>query len=296
MPVTPSPIDSLGCASSALHRDQALAGNGIRFYRKRTDEVLGHVTTPGTDRGFLTGVSMQPGHRRRILHEHHASLHEFNTHSIYLRSFADDYRADLKGPFDFVLMEISRPFFERAVEERAGRSSRTLDCITGRDDPVLSGLAAALAPALERPDWASALFVDQMGVVIGTHLVERYGGGSSHSSKKRRGLSSLHESRAKDMLCSRMNGDVTVAEIADACNLSRSHFIRAFRQSTGQTPHQWLLRYRVEAATSYLRDSQTPLAEIAHLCGFADQSHFTRIFSQLQGTPPGTWRRCLGNQ
>ena len=303
MPVTHAlavpAMDSLGCTSSALHRDQELIGNGIRFYRKRTDEVLGHVATPATDRGFLVGVSMQPGHRRRILHEHHASSHDFDARSVYVRNFADHYRADLKGPFDFVLMEISRGFFEQAVDERDGAGGRTrtraLEQVTGVEDPVLCALAAALAPALERPESASALFVDQMGVVIGTHLIETYGGGTAVSTKKQRGLSRLHEARAKEILRSRMDGTLSIADVAEACNLSRSHFIRAFRESTGQTPHQWLLKHRVELALGHMLGSQMPLAEIAHVCGFADQSHFTRVFTQAMGSPPGSWRRQVRN-
>lgn len=299
MPITQSlaasTVDSLGCASSALHRNQELTGNGIRFYRKRTDEVLGYVATPPTDRGFLVGVSMQPGHRRRILHEHHASSHDFDAQSVYVRNFADHYRADLKGPFDFVLMEISRGFFEQAVDEWAGHAARTLECVTGLKDPVLCALAAALAPALEHPESASALFVDQMGTVIGTHLIQTYGGGAAPAARKRRGLSRLHEARAKEFLRSRMDGNVSIADVADACNLSRSHFIRAFRESTGQTPHQWMLKHRVELALGHMLGSQMPLAEIAHVCGFADQSHFTRVFTQAMGTPPGSWRRQVRN-
>ncbi|MDB5879383.1 MAG: AraC family transcriptional regulator [Variovorax sp.] len=299
MPITQSlaasAVDSLGCASSALHRDQELIGNGIRFYRKRTDEILGYVATPPTDRGFLVGVSMQPGHRRRILHEHHASSHDFDAQSVYVRNFADHYRADLKGPFDFVLMEISRGFFEQAVDEGAGPAARTLECVTGLKDPVLCALAAAMAPALEHPESASALFVDQMGLVIGTHLIQTYGGGAAAATKKRRGLSRLHEARAKEILRSRLDGNVSIADVADACNLSRSHFIRAFRESTGQTPHQWMLKHRVELALGHMLGSQMPLAEIAHACGFADQSHFTRVFTQAMGAPPGNWRRQVRN-
>jgi AraC-like DNA-binding protein len=290
-------MDSLGCTSSALHRDQELIGNGIRFYRKRTDEVLGFVETPATNRGFLVGVSMQPGHRRRILRERHASSHDFDAQSIYVRNFADHYRADLKGPFDFVLMEISRGFFEQTIDELDPTNNRTrtriraLEHVAGIKDPVLSALAAALAPALERPQLASALFVDQMGVVIGTHLVETYGGSAALVTKKRRGLSHLHEARAKEILRSHIDGKILIADVAEACNMSRSHFIRAFRTTVGQTPHQWMVKQRVELAMGYMLNSQLLLTEIAHVCGFADQSHFTRVMTQATGTSPGNWRR-----
>ncbi|MEF3129654.1 AraC family transcriptional regulator [Rhizobium leguminosarum] len=67
--------------------------------------------------------------------------------------------------------------------------------------------------------------------------------------------------------------------------------IRAFRETTGMTPYQWVLRERIDRARNLLRTSKTPLAEVAIACGFADQSHFTRVFAGIVGTTPGNWRR-----
>ncbi|KQP22679.1 AraC family transcriptional regulator [Pseudorhodoferax sp. Leaf267] len=286
--------DSLGCAAGKLHHDQELAGPGLRLYRKRTtDAALGQVTTPASDRGYLVGVSLNSGHRRRIFHTHHATAHDFETSGVYVRSFADDYCADMLGAFDFVLLEVSPAFFARATDERLGRRVTGLECVTGLQDAVLAHLARALLPALARPAEASTLFVDQMATVIGTHLIEQYGGAAAGSPVKRAGLSHVHERRAKELLRSRMDGDISISEVADACHLSRSHFIRAFRASTGQTPHQWLQAQRVEMARGLLADASLALADIAAACGFADQSHFTRVFAQAVGMPPGAWRRQL---
>jgi AraC-like DNA-binding protein len=61
-------------------------------------------------------------------------------------------------------------------------------------------------------------------------------------------------------------------------------------------PHAWLLQCRVDAAKSMLRDRRLPLSEVALGCGFADQSHFTRVFSRLVGVSPGLWRRTSLSQ
>ena len=74
-------------------------------------------------------------------------------------------------------------------------------------------------------------------------------------------------------------------------DLSVSHFSRAFRTSTGLPPHQWLLRQRVKAAKQLLGVHDLPLSEIAISAGFANQSHFTRVFSSVVGVSPGAWRR-----
>ncbi|MES2941844.1 MAG: AraC family transcriptional regulator, partial [Pseudomonadota bacterium] len=277
-----------------LHKSQDICGDGIKFYRRGTGEAgLGQVLTPASDRGFLVGISLRPGHSRRIFHEHHSSSHDFDVNSVYVRSFSDDYLADLKGPFDFLLLEISRDAFDRALDERVGRRIRGLECVTGLHDPVLSGLGAALLPVLAQPRQASAVFVEQMGAVIETHLIEQYGGGLAAAPRRARALSRENERRAKDMLLSRLDGSSSIADIATACSLSRSHFIRAFRETTGQPPHQWLQGQRMERARQLLSETSTPLAEIAFLCGFADQSHFTRAFVRATGATPGKWQRSI---
>jgi AraC-like DNA-binding protein len=279
--------DSLGCSASKLHTDHELAAAGVRFYRKRTDDpALGQVSTPASGRGFLVGVSLEPGHSRRIVRGRHASSHDFAPDAIYIRRFAEDYKADIRGGFDFLLIELSERCFERAVDPRMGTRVTGLECVTGLPDPVLASLACALVPALERPHEASTLFVDQMAGVIATHLIQHYGSQAARSQPKTHRLSRVQEALAKEMLGSDLSGGISASDVADACQLSRSHFIRSFKEATGQTPHQWLQGRRVERAVALLRESMLPLAEIASLCGFADQSHFTRVFTRAVGTTP----------
>jgi AraC family transcriptional regulator len=93
------------------------------------------------------------------------------------------------------------------------------------------------------------------------------------------------------MMRSHLDEAVPLAELARACKLSPSHFARAFRQTTGQPPHRWLMEQRIEKAKQLLVDTPLSLAQIAQRCGFADQSHFTRVFAQLVQSSPGQWRR-----
>jgi AraC family transcriptional regulator len=76
--------------------------------------------------------------------------------------------------------------------------------------------------------------------------------------------------------------------------LSVSHFSRRFRQTVGVAPHKWLLSFRVDLAKNLLRKQEKTLSDVALVCGFADQSHFTRVFTRMTGISPGAWRRGLG--
>lgn len=292
------PTDTLGCSASQLALDQEFHGGGLTLYRKRThNDYFGSVQTPASDRGFLVGVALQGGHRRRILHGHHASTHDFDAGSIYIRDFTDDYRADMLGGFDFLLVELSRAFIERINDEKGGTRVSSLTPRAGQPDPVLGHLSQVLANVVANPAQTSSLFVEHLNLALGTHLLAQYGAGATSgwaASGGARVLSRKLEARAKDMLLASLREDASIADIAEACNLSRSYFIKAFRQTVGTTPHRWLLEQRVQKAQALLRTPGRSITDIALLCGFADQAHMTRVFTSVVGVAPGAWRREHG--
>ncbi|MBN8906260.1 MAG: helix-turn-helix transcriptional regulator, partial [Rhodospirillales bacterium] len=104
------------------------------------------------------------------------------------------------------------------------------------------------------------------------------------------GLLPWQAAEARAFLVAAPPDTLSVAAAAERCKLSRGYFIKAFRVTFGQTPYRWLLEYRVAAAKALLRGPM-PIATIALELGFADQSHFTRVFARIAGTPPGLWRR-----
>ena len=86
---------------------------------------------------------------------------------------------------------------------------------------------------------------------------------------------------------------VPLKDVARECRLSVSHFSRAFRRTVGVAPHHWLVTRRIEVAKEKLRNTRLSLSDVALACGFADQSHLTRVFTGRVGVSPGAWRRAL---
>jgi AraC family transcriptional regulator len=80
---------------------------------------------------------------------------------------------------------------------------------------------------------------------------------------------------------------ISLEDLARQAGISRFHFARQFRQSTGQSPMAYLRRVRVEHSLRMLASRERTIAEVAARLGFADQSHFTRIFARLVGMSPG---------
>jgi AraC family transcriptional regulator len=286
--------DGFGCSLERLALSQRLEAGELNLHRKHARErIFGQVETPAEDRGFLVGVSLQAGHTRRIMRGGAASAHDFGEHSLYVRDFDDNYRADLSGSFDFVLLEVPRGWLERMGADASRHRVTGLARVVGQHDDVFGHLARALLPAFDCPEAHSPLFLEQIGLAMGQHLVTRYGGVSARQTPRRATLSRWQETRAKDLLLegAGANAGCSVEAIAAECRLSPSYFIRAFRGSTGYTPYQWQLAQRIAQAQGLLAHSTLTLVEIANACGFADQTHFTRMFSRAVGIAPGAWRR-----
>ncbi|WP_081489147.1 helix-turn-helix domain-containing protein [Pseudomonas sp. R81] len=88
-----------------------------------------------------------------------------------------------------------------------------------------------------------------------------------------------------------LSSRVMVKEVAEACELSRSHFSRAFKVNTGMSPSEWLISARLERAKELLQSRSHAVSDVALACGFCDQSHFTRMFHSRIGLSPLAWRR-----
>jgi AraC-like DNA-binding protein len=161
----------------------------------------------------------------------------------------------------------------------------------GHDDAVVRHLSSSLLEALCRPAEANQLFVDHAMLALTAHVAQTYGGMRRSAELARGGLAPWQLKRACERLESDLGGKLSLQQIAAEFDLSVSHFSRAFRVSTGLPPHQWLLRQRVHTAKQLMRVRDLSLSEIAISAGFANQSHFTRVFSSVVGASPGTWRR-----
>jgi AraC family transcriptional regulator len=161
------------------------------------------------------------------------------------------------------------------------------------DDTTISSLGRAILPALSHPDQVNQLFVDHVLFALGIHVAQTYGGMRPPSRPARGGLADWQVKRAKEILSANLDGGVPLKDVARECGLSVSHFSRAFRVTAGAAPYRWLMTRRVEAAKEKLRDGRLSLSEVALACGFADQSHLTRIFTGMVGLSPGAWRRTL---
>jgi AraC-like DNA-binding protein len=174
------------------------------------------------------------------------------------------------------------------------RVEQILECPTGlrrlrHDEAFASPLAEmilrALVCDLHDGSPAGALVGDSLIVALIAHL--RGGDPGSHQGS---GLAPAVCKRVLAYMDERLACPLTLAELAGLARTSVRHFCRAFRASTGCSPHQYLLRQRVERAKTLLAQGRMPLCDIAQSLGFADQSQFTRTFRRHAGFTPASYR------
>lgn len=120
----------------------------------------------------------------------------------------------------------------------------------------------------------------------------------SNFSEVRPNLRSFHDERTPVRLAiatmhERYQEDLQLHDLATAAHLSKSYFIRAFRQHTGMSPYAYLVQVRLNRAKSLLRQG-TPVVDVAQRTGFYDQSHLTRSFKRFMGVPPGQYATAIG--
>jgi AraC family transcriptional regulator len=158
----------------------------------------------------------------------------------------------------------------------------------GHEDLVTLRLAEAAVAAMARPHGASNLLLDSILNAVCVNVLAQYGSSNSQAKPRNFGLALWQERRAKELIDSDL--DISISQLALECGVSVAHFSRAFKRSTGVTPHQWQLGRRMQRAKSLLSASTLSIAEIALECGFSSQSHFTTSFTENIGVSPGRWR------
>lgn len=211
--------------------------------------------------------------------------------TTYLYDLKRDPRYVIDKPLHSLHFYVPRSALDGLADQSGTPRIDQLNCgLVGHDDAIVRHIGASLRAALRRPDETNQLFVDHMMLALTAHVAQTYGG-FQHSEPGRGGLAPWQVTRACDRLESDLGGKLALQAIAAELDLSVSHFSRAFRISTGLPPHQWLLHQRVKAAKQLMSVRDLPLSEIAISAGFANQSHFTRVFSAIVGVSPGAWRR-----
>ncbi len=197
---------------------------------------------------------------------------------------------DIYGPMEIVQLYLSPELLDEVAQECPGPTKSLVES-TVRSDKTTSMLLEMMLRSSGDPAYLGALYRQQSASLIAVQIVKTHSEHTMMTSKASGGLSPKVLRMSLERLSSENEDDFSLGALAGAANLSRFHFCRAFKRSTGLTPHEWLRQRRMEQAMSMLRNLSMSITDIAGVLGYATLTAFSTAFKRHTGQTPGEWRR-----
>jgi AraC family transcriptional regulator len=300
LPVDAASIDAIMSGRFRLGQAPTLAApslsdSPIAFTRLRcdTDEHGLAGPVPPED-SFAFQVLLKPVQSWELrTNRGHGSLPPTKPGDTFLFDLTENPQLQLHSAFDMVRFYMPRSALDSLAYGRGLRRVAGLRAPPfGVHDPIMYGMALAMVASMKSIDAAQPIFVEYMALAFHAHVVHSYGSVPERRSNYG-GLAPWQMRRVVEAVQENPGASHTISMLAQECNLSSSPFARAFKETTGLAPHQWLTRKRIEHACRMLAQTSMELSEIALACGFVDQSHFSRVFARQEKRSPGKWRRLV---
>jgi AraC family transcriptional regulator len=195
---------------------------------------------------------------------------------------------------------LNAPYLELGICDSALMAA---SCTTNRElelptyrkfaDSRLSALATAVHVEMVAGFPNGRLFLDSVEQAMAIALVNAHAVGHRPVRVYRGGLGTARLRRIKEFVHAKMEDDLSLDEMAQSVGLSTAHFARMFRKSTHETPHQFVLRQRIERAKAMLRAPEARVLDVALACGFKTQQHFAQVFRDVCGINPTEYRKAF---
>src|SRR5579862_6404497 len=198
------------------------------------------------------------------------------------------------GHPEILQVYLRQSVYEAAVAEIYGCDSSGAELVPRFAilDPLLEQLAIAITTALRDGAAEDGLYIDTIAQMMAVHLARM------HSTRSRpvrmpvtKAMSGWRMRRLIDFIEAHLDGDLSLEAMASEVEISPLYLARAFKAAVGQSPHQYVLARRIERAKELLRNSDTPIVDVALASGFSSQSHLSNWFLRHVGVSPASYRR-----
>lgn len=286
--------DTLSASNAVRHNFCELPG-GISFahWSNRSDRVsyqnLNHHTLSIYLQGG--GPSIRRSDMPRLIGE---------PGSVCLFPMGHDSQWEIDDHLEFVHLYFSVDALRQLALTALDLDPRRIELpdLTYASDQHLVQVLHREVLSLQWHENSDLLALQQSSETMMLHLLKRYVRLGSAPELFRGGLTRAVRDRVVEYMRCRVEQSISLEELAAVAQLSSFHFNRMFRISMACTPHKYLTKLRVERAQQLLAkpsadEEVLPLASIALLCGFGNQSHFGRIFRQHVGVTPAMYRKAL---
>ena len=287
--------ETCGAEVPPVITSRALQHHAFAALRLQIDRPSLEKTEPlAINDGFIASVAFQKGYKReRWMDGKPAQEGDGSGGATSLMDLRRVNQARFLSPVDCIQFHYPTAALRTVAETNdlvLKTEMRSELCVMFKDD-VLERLATALLHTFDRPEEASLVYVDHILMASSIHMIVKHFAARQKASPHKGGLAPWQQRRVLELLDAHLSGEISIQNLADACQLSVRHFTRAFTQTNGQSPHRWMIGRRIDRAKELLVNSTIPIDEVARETCFASQSHFTRTFTAIVGESPAAWRR-----
>jgi AraC family transcriptional regulator len=196
-------------------------------------------------------------------------------------------------PTQTLHLHLSKDLLVHVAEEVGGYDLSHLSLVepSGFEDPLLTQIGFTLWRELEQHSPAGKLYAQTAARMLAVHLLRHYtsAGGAFKVPSPEQVQQPMK--RVIDFVQAHLNQDLSIEILAHQVGFSPYHFARLFRQTMGESPHQFVLQQRIKRAQCLLKETDVPLAHVALESGFANQSYLTQVFKRHLGLTPRTYRQ-----
>jgi AraC family transcriptional regulator len=195
-------------------------------------------------------------------------------------------------PVESLVVEISAHFAAEVAVAEPSRARVELRPATGTQDRFVAHASLALAEEVEGGSPGGRLCGESLAGALVLRLLGTHGQLRPRLRSAER-LSRPLLARVLGHAGDHIDQDLSLKELAAVAQMDVFRFVRAFKETLGVPPHQYLVRARIDRARSLLGSSARPISEVALATGFATPSHFATTFRRVTGMTPRTYRRSL---
>lgn len=196
------------------------------------------------------------------------------------------HQVQWSAPGAWIMLGFEPRVFERALYETVDFDNIEITTHFAQSDLLIHQLGLQLKKEVETGGLGGRLYADAIANLMAVHLFSNYATTNPEIKTYTDGLPIYKLKRVKEYIEEHLRRSLSLDELAQVTNMSVGHFSRLFKQSTGYTPHQYLIRRRVKRAKELLRHKQFSIADVAYQVGFANQGHLNYHFKRCTGITP----------
>jgi len=194
------------------------------------------------------------------------------------------------GPTQRIVLAIRPSLLTNAFDETAHETDVELTEHWDLIDRHISALLLEMTADLDDSSPAGTLYGESLANALAVYLVKRYAVRRVTPFVYKGGLPGYRLKRVLDYIADSLEENISLSRLAAIAGMSPHYFSELFKQSTGRSPHNYVLLQRIERAKQQLRDPKHSIFDAGLDAGFQNPSHFARMFRKLEGTTPSKFR------